>query len=138
MTTFDCLEWGKNDGSGTDVVAAEPGDTINFPHVDSCLAVVFLRLNLYVVVGGHAAVTTRSGKFGFRESLTEMVERMAEKFNGDLPQYAAFIGAMGSGSNDWPVNAVIDEKKQLFKNIQIIPFSRSETTMWCLEQATAA
>ena len=119
-----CLEW----GAGEDLVVAEKGDTISFPHVDSCLAIVFVRLDPYRAAGGHAAVTTKSDKFGFKESLAEMIGRLKAQFTtGGAPNLALFVGGIGTSDDDWPVNGMLKDEAEVFKTIQHLSFNQRQS-----------
>ncbi len=124
MADHVCLEW----GNGDDLAIAEKGDTISFPHVDSCLAIVLVRLDPYKAAGGHAAVTTKSGEFGFKASLAEMIGRLKGQFaTGGAPNLAVFVGGMGTSENDWPVNGMLADEAEFFKTIQHVPFNQRES-----------
>jgi hypothetical protein len=119
--TVNCEEWGQ--GHKNDVVLLPTGEDLFFPHVDSCLAIIFIRLRpVERVVGGHAAVSSEKGAFGFTESLGEMLDRMREQAGGS-PDIAVFIGDIAANDvNRWPVTAVLQSKATHFANTQIIPF----------------
>ncbi|MEO3473822.1 hypothetical protein AAFN86_18285 [Roseomonas sp. CAU 1739] len=77
-----------------DIVVADGNDTIVFPHVDSCVAVVFLHAG-GKATGGHVSLTAASGGFGEALSLTEMLGRMLD-WTPDPVQQVIFIG-----HHDW-------------------------------------
>lgn len=84
MTDHVCLEWALADIFGTtDIVSASGNNRIVFPHVDSCMAVVFL-LDGGKALGGHASLGLREGTKTtgdglYNDSLNDMLTRMVEK-----------------------------------------------------------
>jgi hypothetical protein len=74
-----------------DIVDADDNDSIVFPHVDSCVAVIFL-LSKGKARGGHVSVAAASGKVGSEESLREMLGRMLEWGGGGAVEQVIFVG----------------------------------------------
>jgi hypothetical protein len=74
-----------------DIVDAADNDSIVFPHVDSCVAVIFL-LGKGKARGGHVSVTSASGTTDSEFSLTEMLERMLDWGSGGTVEQVIFVG----------------------------------------------
>lgn len=80
-----------------DIVDAADNDSIVFPHVDSCVAVIFL-LGKGRARGGHVSMTPAStsmggtAEVGYEPSLTEMLGRMLEWGSGDKVEEVIFVG----------------------------------------------
>jgi hypothetical protein len=78
-----------------DIVDAGDNDSIVFPHVDSCVAVIFL-LGHGKARGGHVSISAASGKTGYAESLQEMLERMLDWGSGEAVEQVILVG-----HHDW-------------------------------------
>ncbi len=73
-----------------DIVTAEGNDAIVFPHIDSCVGVVFLHAD-GKATAGHVSVIAASEKVGEDVSLTEMLGRMRD-WTGAAVQRVILIG----------------------------------------------
>ena len=118
MTRHICCSWGEvEDTHGTDLVIATDNDDIIFPHVDSCMAIIFIFLGSQKkVIGGHANVQADANSDpNTRKSLESMLKRMRDASpEGVKPTLAVFIGAIAE--NDaylWPVNTVLMSQRLL-------------------------
>jgi hypothetical protein len=108
-----CCAWGEVEDytkagytDPTDLKAAASGDLLIFPHIDSCLAIIFVLKGK--AIGGHAALTSKAGAFGFEDSLKEMLNRLETAAKGEAPQLIMFVGSIGDNDdNTWPVNSVL-------------------------------
>ncbi len=111
MTRHICCSWGEvEDTHGTDLVIATDNDDIIFPHVDSCMAIIFIFLGPpKKVIGGHAHLQADQNSAPNTEnSLESMLERMRDASEGVKPTLAVFIGAITENdANLWPVNKVL-------------------------------
>jgi hypothetical protein len=97
-----CLEWAFADEAGlTDIVTAAGNDRIVFPHVDSCVAIIF-RMADGTVMGGHATMQIRNGAVGYAVSATDMLTRMLAQANG-----AAIAQILYVGHPDWNHHVVL-------------------------------
>ncbi len=118
MTQIICEENGQ--GHDNDVVTIDNDDDLFFPHVDSCLAIIFVRLKPQRIVGGHAALYSKGGEVEFEKSLNEMLGRMETALGGTAgPDLAIFIGDIAENDmNCWPVTKAFNGKPKFFKKTQ--------------------
>lgn len=76
MVDVVCLEYALADIHNLlDIVTADGNDAIVFPHIDSCVGIVFLHAG-GKATAGHVSVASASGQMGEEVSLTEMIGRM--------------------------------------------------------------
>jgi hypothetical protein len=110
MPNHICCSWGETAlTGGTDLVIATGNDEIIFPHVDSCLAIIFTLPNQ--AIGGHAHMQPDIASFPDTEaSLQAMLARMRRAAGGAKPLLAIFVGALSdSDPNLWPVRRIISQ-----------------------------
>lgn len=80
-----------------DIVSADGNATVVFPHVDSCVAVIFLHAKGKATCG-HVSQTTAGaamegrGPVGQAESLADMLPRMHEWSNATPVEQVIFVG----------------------------------------------
>jgi hypothetical protein len=92
-----CVEYGKiNETPGlADVVVASANETVVFPYVDSCIAVIFM-LSDDTAVCGHASAEMM-GKIDRKMMLGDITDRMLE----EIPKNIEVVRRIFVGASDW-------------------------------------
>lgn len=99
-----CLEKAFADEAGlTDIVTAAGNDRIVFPHVDSCVAIIF-RMADGTVMGGHATMQIRGDAAGYGVSATDMLTRIQAQASGAAIAQVLYVGHPDPGTSisPWP------------------------------------
>lgn len=82
MTIYTCVEPAQENANAHSVVVATAADTVNFPNVDSCIALIF-KLTNGTYICGHASMMPRgSHTIDMAESAEDLAHAMVSQLHG--------------------------------------------------------